>query len=334
MAYPWIFEEDFELGTKGDFDTETDTDGALDFPSYRTLAGYGMEPYSGAYCLRLISGIGTNAATLTEADINIADTVTRWFRFNLMFSKDFACTATDVVHLLELTGAASAVTVAFGFRITITTNVINLAIGGANTGAVPDNFSSIPIERGLWYSVEIKANIQTGGTGTLDVIVTKDGKSQTTTSEVAVTTLTNIAVTDGLLGLQNHLTTTTGTILIDNFVMDDAQIFRNRRYPETRLLTKTGHAFVGPGKIDSLTLLSGAAADNTCKVYDSDEASSVDLVAEMSNSIAAETVGPHESVSVQNGAYVVLSGTQPRALVKIGYAPYSAGSVRDIGRAR
>ena len=337
MAFPYIFESNFEPGSNAEWDSETDTDNALDFPSYKTLARQGLEPFSGAHCMRLRAGLGTNDATVTEGDIDIADTVTRYFRFNILFADDFRCTATDAsVSLLELQGAANAITASFGFKITVSTDVINLGIGSANAAAVPATFSTQAVERGVWYTVELAVDIQTGGTGTLDMYVTRWGSTAATGAEAALATKTNIAVTHGVLGLQDHLATTIGTILIDNFVMDDARIYpQSARYPETPLLTKTAHAFVGPGKIDELTLLAGGAADNVCKVYDTDIASTTaSLVAELSNSIAAETVSRITPIEVQHGAYCVLSGTNPRALVKIAHAPYSAGAVRSLGAKR
>jgi hypothetical protein len=84
MAFPYIFEENFELGTKGDFDTETDTGSLLDFPHYSTLANIknAPMPYRGAYCARIILG-DTNDHTLTEGAIDIADEGTASVRFYL-----------------------------------------------------------------------------------------------------------------------------------------------------------------------------------------------------------------------------------------------------------
>ncbi|KPK68182.1 hypothetical protein AMJ82_08960, partial [candidate division TA06 bacterium SM23_40] len=226
MAFPYIFESNFEPGSNAEWDSETDTDNALDFPSYKTLARQGLEPFSGAHCMRLRAGLGTNDATVTEGDIDIADTVTRYFRFNILFADDFRCTATDAsVSLLELQGAANAITASFGFKITVSTDIINLGIGSANAAAVPATFSTQAVERGVWYTVELAVDIQTGGTGTLDMYVTRWGSTAATGAEAALATKTNIAVTHGVLGLQDHLATTIGTILIDNFVMDDARIY-------------------------------------------------------------------------------------------------------------
>jgi hypothetical protein len=343
LAFPYIFEESFEKGTKGAFNSETDTDSILDYPSYKTLAAHGWEPYSGAYCMRVVSPGATPAdAFVTEADCNIADTETSWFRFNLFIPSSFDATANDTVALLELQGAADAETVAFGFRYVAATDVINLGIGGANDNAVPDTFSTNNFERDKWHTIELKVVIQTNGTGTVDMYVTPDGGVQATGAEASAATITNIAVTHAVLGLQDQDATTTGCILIDNFVqgaIGGGQLFHQVRYPETRLLTRSTatcdgafHVFVGPGKIDTLTLLSGGAADNIVRVYDSDAASTADLVAEISNSIAAETVTRVTPIEVRKGAYCVLSGTaEVRALVKIAYAHYSAGAVRILG---
>lgn len=333
MGFPYIFESNFEGGTAAEWTTgETDTDGILDFPHYRTLAAYGLEPYSGAYCMRIVAPGATPAdAYVSAPECNIADTATNYFRFNLLFSKDFTCTATDAaVALLELQGAGNNETVAFGFSITITTDVILLGIGAAANNAVPGTFSTEPIERGVWYTVELAVNIETDASGTVDMYVSRKGGPGAVTAEAAIDTITNIAVTHAVLGIQDQLATTSGTILIDNFVQDEARLYHHERYPETMCLTKTGHAFVGPGKIDALTLLPGSAAGSVL-VYDSDAVSTANLVAELST-VANETATRVSPINVARGAYCVFTGQgEPRAYVKIGYASHSAAAVRDVG---
>ncbi len=63
MAFPYTFHENFESGDKGGFDSEADSDGILDFPSYKTLSLIPFPahaPYSGAYCMRIAPAGGTN----------------------------------------------------------------------------------------------------------------------------------------------------------------------------------------------------------------------------------------------------------------------------------
>jgi len=333
VAFPYIFESNFEGGTNAEWTTgENDPDGILDFPNYRELARYGHEPYSGAYCMRILSPGATPANAIVNApDCDILDTVTNYFRFNVFFDKDFTCTATDVCSLLELQGAGNAETVACGFQITITTDVILLGIGAAATGAVPGTFDPVPIRRGVWYTVELCVNIETNNTGTVDMYVTPHGGRTGAAAGASVGPITNIEVTHAIFGLNDQLATTGGYILLDNFVQDNARLYKPNRYPEEVVLTKTAHAFVGSGQIETLTLVDPTAA-GTVMVYDSDCAETVDLVATVSSVAAGETVTRATPINVSRGAYCVLAGQgDPRALAKLKFAPHTAAAVRDAG---
>jgi len=315
MAFPWIFESNFEAGTNGEWDSETDAASQLDFPHYTELGRYPWRaaPHSGAYCMRAVLSGGTADAVVSEGDIDIADTVTRWFRFNVWFSPTFDATADDTVALFELQGSGNAVTASVGFRYVAATDVINIGIGGAASGAVPGNWDAAAIERNVWYTVEAKVNIETDASGTVDLYVTKDGLNGNTTAVASGSSITNIAVTHGVLGIQDHLATTTGVILIDDFVMDDAQLFHVRdRYPFQKVMTKSGHAFVGPGQIDIAALLS-TGADNVLKLYDTDIALVNDdqgFVTELDMSAFSSVEGP---LTFYRGCYCELAGTSPRA---------------------
>ena len=111
MAFSWIFHANFEAGTNAEWDSESDTDGIIDFPHYSELARFPWStctPYSGAYCARIVPAGGTNDATLTEADINIANTVASHFHFNLWWGPDFDATVDDTFVLLELQETGSS----------------------------------------------------------------------------------------------------------------------------------------------------------------------------------------------------------------------------------
>ncbi len=114
-------------------------------------------------------------------------------------------------------------------------------------------------------------------------------------------------------------------------MQDNARLYVPNRYPEEVSLTKTGHAFVGQGQIEEITLLPGSAA-GSIHVYDSDAAQTVDLVAAVLGPVASSSVTRVTPINVSRGAYCVLAGQgDPRALVKLKYAPHSAASVRDAG---
>ena len=344
MAFPFIFEENFELGTKGGWDTETDTVSQLDFPHYSDLARFPWAtaaPFRGAYCMRTTLSGGTADAFVTEGALNIAAAARRFFRFMVWLSPDFTGTADDTMNLFECQDTSNVVEVAFGLRVVAATNVINFGIGEV----APTSFGSEEIKRGVWYAIELDITLDDGGSndGTVDLYVTpEDAVSASIVHATQVASLDQGAVTHGVLGIQNHLATTTGVILYDEFVMDDTARTHpvSDRYSETVLLTLSGHVFVGRGEVDNITLLSGAGTDNVITVFDTNTATTTDATnshIELKNTANNETVDP-AGVPVQytRGAYVRLAGTNPRAMVKIKHvnAFGSPGAIRRQGRSQ
>lgn len=334
MSFPWIFESNFEQGTNGEWDTETDTGSKLDFPHYSTFvrrSDIKTIPYRGAYCAMIdLSSGDTNDHTLTEGDIDIADAATRYFRWYMYVSNNFTATADDTFNIFELQQVGGTVEQSVGMRVTAATNVLEIGIGD---GTAPTSFAAFP--RGRWVCVELLSTISTTGSGAMTLFLDE-------TSVIALTGQTQAAaVGQGVLGTQDTLSTTTGVILLDQFVMDDARIYGLPiRYPEDLFITKTCHVFVGQGKIENVTLLSGGAADNVLQVFDTDVNNTNHVgrtKLELKNIAANETVDPAGvPVLVQRGAYVVLSGTNPRAIVKIGSAQgyFGEGRIRQHAAAR
>lgn len=330
MAFPWVFEESFDDGTKGDFDTESDTGALLDFPHYTTLAaipGMGL-PFRGAYCMRILPG-DANDHTLLEGDINITNAATGWVRF-LMWH-NLTATADDIFNIFEHQASAT-IEVVISLQITAATNLVEIGLGESEASV----FNAILLPN-QWNIIEMSSVAQTGATSTLYV----NGASvQTLGSHPSA------AVTDGVLGTQGTLDTTAGTLLFDQFVFDELQIYPfKRRFVEQVLVTKDQHLFVGNGRIDNVTLLSGdTTADNVLRIYDTDVADTNDasnIVVELRNTAVDETVDPAGMpVRVTRGAYITLTGTSsgrgPRALVQIGAAQGwgSDGAIRNYAAKR
>jgi len=170
--------------------------------------------------------------------------------------------------------SAGAVELAFGFRIAdASTDVINFGIGKLT----PTVWGTQAIQRGLWHLVEIDVSLDAGGgnDGAATIYVTPDGSGRTAgTAHATVGTLNQLAVTKGVLGIQDHLATTTGTILFDGFVMDNAARVQGEldRWNSTIRMTQSGHAFVGSGVIDNITLVGNGAASQELRLWDTDEA--------------------------------------------------------------
>lgn len=335
MAFPYIFHSNFEAGSVAEWDSETDTELALNIRHYTHLARYdttlvgGIAPYRGAFVAEWDLKADTADHTLIEGDFDIADAGTAWLRFYLFLGKDLAG-VTDIFNIFELQGTANAVEHAIGLRVTTGSTMVEIGIGQTQPAA----FATQKLERGRWYCIETKVVVQTGGTGTQDLYV--DGALVQ-----AVTSVTNTPVLRGVLGTQDTLSTTLGHIFVDSVIFDDARIgpFKDR-YPEVVLLTKSSHIALGATELLNVTLLPGTGTNSVLKIYDTDRADTLDafsIVAHLNNLTADEPPVDLADVPVcvKRGVYVELSGTNPRALIHIGRSQGygSHGRVRQLGSA-
>lgn len=306
MAFPYTFHEKFEAGTMGGFDSESDTGSLLDFPHYSVLAKDpdSVMPYRGAYCMRNKLG-DTNDHTVTEGSIDIADAGTAYFKWQMALSKDFRFTADDTFNVFELQQAGGTPEISVGFRVTNSTQLIEFGIGD---GTAPTSFTQWPGRR-KWVTVELLATVSTGGSGVVTLYI--DGaQTNTLTSQTHAA-----AVGQGVLGSQDTLATTLGTIYYDDFIMDDTRIYPYRdRFPHNHHVLKTGHLFVGPGYIEGAALWSYANGDESLILYDTDSGNTNDVtpVVELAATGQTSVGGP---LHFERGCYAVLGGTDPRAIV-------------------
>lgn len=314
MASPYIFHSNFAAGSAAEWDSESDTGSRLDFPHYTTLAAIpGMPaPYSGAYCMRIRLG-DTNDHTLIEGDIDIATGTTSYFRFPLFISNDTAATADDNFSILELQQAAGTQVYVVGLQIEADDEQLKIWVAENDT---PETVSTNTMPKGRWCIVEVVANVDTAATNG-DISVYVDGGLYVS---LATTVQNAAAVGRGALGTQATLSTTTGTLLFGEFIMDDAQLYvPNQRFPDTVRLTKTQSVFVGPGAIDAATILS---ATGTLDIWDTDTANTNDASAKRIQLDAAGNFVSHDSkVQFLRGCYAVLGGTNPVAEIRLHKGP-------------
>ena len=338
MSFQWISEENFELGTRGHFDATTNGNSKLDFPHYSELArtpGLAM-PWSGAYCLRCNLGLGTSDAFIQETgDWDMTTGSAELFlRFMLWLDPNLTMANTNEFAIMQYWSSTN--TVETGVYINFTTaNGLRIGIGEASAS------SFLPISTGVWHSVETFFNPAGSANGAIDLWL--DGSPAT-----QVGSITNASITSGILGTVGiDAGTTRGHILFDSIIADDARIFTpEHRFSDTVFLTKSGHAFVGPGIIDNVTLLSSATADNVLSIYDTDLGNTDDysnrkVILRNTGTTGGEIVDPAGMpVEVNHGAYVTLSGTAsaegPQAIVRIkrAIAYGSEGAMRNYGLRR
>lgn len=315
MAFPYIFSSSFDTGDNSEWDSESDTGTKLDFPHYTALAAVPGRPmpYRGAYCMRIADIADTNDHTVTEGDMNIADTATAWVRFALYVSTDFAATADDIFNIFEWQQAGGTVEAAISLQITAATDLIGI---GIVDGTEASTFSG-NIIKGAWHVIEARFTVDvTPGTGTVLELYVDGARVQTDNGGNQAA-----AIGQGVLGTQNTLATTdTGYLLFDEFAFDDTRLGITHRFHTHRLITTSSFLFVGPGRIDNAKLLDGGSGDVTLELYDTDVYNSSLTPVFLDRTAAANTNVDAADVPVDfsRGCLAILGGTLPGAVLTIG----------------
>ncbi len=360
MALPaYLFADGFEDGTSGAWDVaDSDTSSQLDYPHYTVLArtpGLPM-PYRGAYCARIVMAAGnTNDATFGDAANGaLATTNTIWWRFNIWLGQDIidGNAADDVIPLVQFQKADGTVELVFGIKYNDTAGTITWGAGVA----APTNFSTGAAQTNTWNTVELKVNVVTGAaTGEIEVYVTPDGQEPSSTVVVEKTAVqSSAATTKAIVGVQDKLSATTGTILLDNFIVDNIALTA-RIYPEknrfstvrtlsnatTQTRVRDEHVFIGPGTVTGITAIDGGADSSAVvTVYDTDTAQAYDSLrkATVGVIVAGDTkYARNVPFDVLRGCYVTVEGTTPVvAEITIDRAPnwFSDGNMRRFAHRR
>ena len=310
-SFPYVFESNFEVGSASEWTATVGTQVAVE--SYKELSRqrkWGV-PFRGAYALQATFGVDTDSY-VRSTTIAIGSGSSAHSRVMLYIGKDVeATTTTEVVFYEHLPAIASV-----GLRIESGGDIFF----GIRSGSAALTVSTIALERGKYYTVELHADTTNTNTCTARIVETGD---ELTTANGEATA----ATTEGRLGVigvgAGSLAAITGTITLDGLVHDSARVYGHlERFPQRQLISKTAHAFISAGRIDDIQLIAGAGTDCVLEIYDTDSADTnpENLVAKMTNIASEEAVSFDGRVPlyVFKGAYVVLSGTDPRALIQIG----------------
>jgi len=269
MAFPFIFESNFETGDNTEWDSETDTVSQLSVKTYKELAKLpfvNSTPFSGANAALVELTGGTADAFFTEGDVNYALDATGGVRFTLCLMENFTATADDILAILELQSTSNVVEISVGLRITASSGLIEIGIGKlAPTAFGPG------LERGKHYTIEVDFNIDAGGgnDGDASLYITKENEA-VGDAVASLSALNQLAVTHAVLGVQDHLATTTGEFILSDFTADDLRLYPRKRFPSSPLITKSGHLFIGHGHVEGATILS-ENADDSVDFYDTDD---------------------------------------------------------------
>jgi hypothetical protein len=112
---------------------------------------------------------------------------------------------------------------------------------------------------------------------------------------------------------------TSGTVLIDDIVVDDLQIYANReRFPLNWHVTAVDdHPIIGPGRFSAA--VTGSAANGVLNIYDSDGVPNrLEPIAVLrQGGGTGEFIPGHDVFEVRHGLYVTTSGTDVQAFISI-----------------
>lgn len=317
MAHPYLFSANFEIGTNGDFDAETDSTSILDIPHYTTLARYRMAPYRGAYCLRVIANGGTTNAYVQEnGSFDFAAAATRFIRWYFYLGSDFVMADTDKFAMFNLESVAdTTVEAAAGIDRSGTGIRFWFAETNAST-ARTTVLGSTTTALNRWYCAELKLLIDSGAPndGTID------GYIDDYSAGAQLGTLDQGAGVDAKFGIIGPDAGTSGTILMDDIIVDDLQIYRDKeRYRPSNVWVHAAqdHPIIGPGKFAAA--VTGTGTNAVLRMYDTDGVPTnlEEITIPIRNVSANEMVPGHDLFEVHHGLYVTLTGTDAEAAISI-----------------
>ena len=329
MSFPYVKSDGFETGATN----FTASSGSLiDVPHYTELARQGMTPYRGAYAGRIRLAGGTTSqfwredTAFDELDVG----QTRFLRWYFYLGKDLVMTDADKFSMVEMESTLNTTTeVAAGIQRT--TGNIEFWYNETTAAASPSTIvlGTTTTALGKWICAELKV-VLAAGTGTIDGYINDVAGTQ-------ITTLTQSDIVDVKIGAVGPDAGTSGTILIDDIIYDDTQIYRdkNRYQPLNRkIVFPSDHPIIGPAEFS--IAVTAVSTGGVLRMYDTDGVpTSLDsqIGTDMRPVSALEMVPSHDVFHCVHGLYTVLTGSDTMASVSI----VKGGTVSDgamVTRAR
>lgn len=321
MAFPWLFEEGFEGGDRGNFSSESDNGDRLDFPGPFQLMelAYPMSPHRGAYCMRVdLERASDDAYVAEDTSFDTSADGTIYSRFYLYLSPDFAIgNDGDELDIFALMASATE-----ELMVTIARADPDGVVIGLRETSAGTEFPYVQLTLDAWHCIELMAHVDAGGGNDGHATLWVSG------AKLRITGLDQGAITDARLGVMNQTGNFKGHVYFDSVFADDGRLFPMggpmdmsvALGDETMVLTQSGWAFVSGGEVAQLQLIDGGSGDCKAKLYDTDELMrSLHQLRDQLNTTVANQVAysEHAGVLFQRGCYVELSGTSPMALVRV-----------------
>ena len=330
MAFPWVFRSGFETGSSADFTAETDTTTIMDFPHYTELARYGMVPYRGAYCARIRLAGGTTTAHVREDtafdDLDVG--VTRWVRWYFYLGRNFVMTDADKFSMIEFESTLNTTTEVAAGILRDGDNInfwYNETQAAASASTITLGTTTTALNK--WYSAELGITLA-AGTGTIDGYINDLAGTQ-------IASLTQADIVDVKFGVIGPDAGTSGTLLLDDLIYDDAQVYRDRtryRSQNCHVTFAYDHPIIGPGRFS--IAMTGTGGADIVSLYDTDGGipNRLEAVAVLRNVSANETIPGHDIFEVKHGLLTIASGTATQSFISIaGGGLWSDGAIINRG---
>lgn len=325
-SFPFQFEANFEVSDASEFTATVGTQVAVEH--YKELARNGAwgVPYRGAYALQGTFGTDTDSY-VRSTSITIGSGSVGYSRFMFYIGDDVSASTTTEVLLYTTEPAVAGI----GLRIE---SGGDIKFGIASNGSALTT-SDVVLEKGRWYTAELTADT----TNTNTCTATLDDAVSVTIANGVVTG----ATTESRLGITGigagSLANIEGTVTLDELATDSARLYGfDSRYPQRLLVTKTSHVFVGSGNIEDIQLIAGAGTDCELNIYDTETADTnpQNLIFRQTNNTSDEATNYNgrDKIKCHKGAYVTMSGTDPRAVISLGITSSygSEANVRKLAR--
>lgn len=330
------FEANFQTSNFTEWTSTVDADAKLTVEHYIPLVQKlgkfsGVFPYRGAYNSHIDLALGTNDAYMQTTVVTAALGATIWIRVFFQITNNLVMATSDRFTIIAVQSGVGTDEA----TVSILNNAGTIQLVAAETGATAIGAATRQAEfsRDEYHTIDLGITVDSGAADG-QILFYLDGNQVGTT----ITGLTQAAITQlrvGAIGIDAG--TTAGHIFFDNVIQStDSQLGRHQpRFRQVVFLTKSSFIALGPGKMEEYALVSGGAADNHMIVYDLDRQS-----LPLGDMLGPELANAHPYEAkvfayskkdgyFNQGLYVRLTGTAPRATVTLGHAQVGLGLLRQ-----
>jgi hypothetical protein len=316
--FPYIFQANYETGDFSQFASATNP-GQMVAEHYAAMVqkNVGEVPYRGAYAQHHDLTLGTANAFVVTPAITGGGAV----RFMLYVSADLRMGLGANITLARVDCGADQTIL----LLENSTGTPRLNVQGAY--AVAQRTAGLTL--GQWHCIEYV-------TSGVDMQLYMNGGAV----GAPLTPLASPVITEARLGTMSFVAGTyAGHIAFDQVVVDDLRIYGlPERYPQIITVTSSGVVIPGSGRYERFNVIAGHDTDNVIDLYDSDVAVhplETPLAPTLTSAIANREFHLSKRAGYfQYGLKVVMTGTNPQAVIVLGHALCSAGAIAEWARRR